>query len=63
MTTDNCAMSEAAKAAQREYKREYMRKWRAANKEKVAAINRKYWESKAQKARCEEHAEVAKAER
>ena len=63
MTTNNCAMSEAAKAAQREYKREYMRKWRAANKEKVAAINCKYWESKAQKARCEEYAEVAETKR
>lgn len=43
------AMSEAAKAAQRDYKREYMRKWRAANKDKVSENNRKYWERKAAK--------------
>ena len=40
-------MSEAAKTAQREYKREYMRKWRAANKDKVSENNRRYWERKA----------------
>ncbi len=47
MSLDNCAMSEAAQEARREYKRVYMRKWRAANKERVAANNRNYWERKA----------------
>ena len=28
-------------------KREYMRKWRAANKDKVKAHQQKYWERKA----------------
>ena len=40
-------MSDAAKAAQRDYKREYMRKWRAANKDKVSENHRRYWERKA----------------
>lgn len=48
MSLDNCAMSEAAQEARREYKRVYMRKWRAANKERVAANNRNYWERKAE---------------
>ena len=57
-------MSEAARAAQREYKREYMRRWRAANPDKVKEQNRLFWERRAaEKARCEEHAEVTKAER
>lgn len=47
MELDNYIMSEAAIAARRKYKREYMRKWRAANKDKVAANNRRYWERKA----------------
>ena len=47
MIIDNCTMSEAARKAQRDYKREYMRKWRAANKDKVAANNRRYWERRA----------------
>lgn len=38
-------MSEQAKQA----KREYERKWRAENKEKVAAIKQRYWERKAEK--------------
>lgn len=50
---ENCLMSEAAIAARREYKREYMRKWRAANKEKVANNNRRYWEKKAAEAQHE----------
>lgn len=29
-------------------KREYYRKWRAANPEKVAETNRRFWEKKAQ---------------
>ena len=36
-------MSEEAKQA----KREYERKWRAANKEKIKAIKSRYWEKKA----------------
>jgi len=31
----------------REAQREYYRKWRAQNKEKVREKNRKYWEKKA----------------
>lgn len=33
-----------------EEKRAYQRKWRAANKDKVREINRRYWERKAIKA-------------
>lgn len=40
---NNSTMSEAAKAAQREYQK----KWRTNNREKVAAINKRYWERKA----------------
>lgn len=47
--TEHSIMSDAAKEAQRKYKREYMRKWRAENKEKVAANNRKYWERRAER--------------
>lgn len=36
-------MSNAAKAAMREYQR----KWRQANKDKIREINRRYWEKKA----------------
>lgn len=42
-------LSERAREAQRRYKREYMRKWRAENKDKVIAINARYWEKKAAK--------------
>lgn len=31
-----------------EMRREYLRNWRAANKEKVKEYNRTYWEKKAQ---------------
>ena len=31
-----------------ELRREYLRKWRAANKEKVRQYNATYWEKKAQ---------------
>ena len=34
-------------ALAREFKREYFRKWRAANKDKVKENNRRYWEKKA----------------
>lgn len=44
-------MSEAAREEQRKYKREYMRKWRAANPERVKANNARYWERKAAKNR------------
>ena len=50
MDLDNGVLSEAAQAVQREYKREYMRRWRAINKERVAANNRRYWERKAAQA-------------
>lgn len=33
-----------------EARREYYRKWRAANKDKVRATNKRYWERRAQKA-------------
>lgn len=36
-------MSEEAKAARRAYNREYMRRWRAANKERDAENSRRYW--------------------
>lgn len=39
-------MSQEAKAA----RREYYRKWRAANPDKVAEKNRRYWEKKASQA-------------
>lgn len=39
----NISLSEAAKQAQREYKR----KWRAANPDKVRESNRRYWERRA----------------
>ena len=35
----------------RQAKREYERKWRAENKEKVQAIKRRYWEKQAEKAK------------
>lgn len=60
MLGDNC-MSEAAREMQRRYKREYMRKWRAANKDRVAANNRRYWEARARK-EAEQDAEIAAAE-
>lgn len=52
-------MTEEAKAARREYKRnynranaekinEYQKKWRAANPEKVKAYNQSYWSKKAE---------------
>jgi hypothetical protein len=37
-----------------EVKREYFRKWRAANKDKVAAQNKRYWEKKAAEKNSEE---------
>lgn len=37
-------LSESAKQARREYKRE----WRAKNKDKVAESNRRYWEKQGQ---------------
>ena len=40
-------LSEQAKQA----KREYERKWRSENKEKVTAIKQRYWEKQAKKAR------------
>lgn len=40
---DDKTITEIAREAQRKYQRE----WRAKNKDKVAAINRRYWEKKA----------------
>lgn len=51
-------LSEEAKAV----RREYARRWRAANKEKVRANNKKYWERRAEKVRCEANAETITAE-
>lgn len=62
MRTANCTMSEAARNAQREYKREYMRKWRAENKDKVSANNRNYWERRAQRGKEQQNAETVEAE-
>ena len=38
-------LSEQARAAQREYKRE----WRQKNKDRIAEHNKRYWERKAEK--------------
>lgn len=45
-------MEQQAKEAQREY----MRNWRAKNKDKVKAIQERYWENKAKKIKEEESA-------
>ncbi len=42
-------MEQQARAAQREY----MRQWRARNKDKVKAAQEIYWEKKAKKMNCE----------
>lgn len=42
-------MSEAAREEQRKYKREYMKRWRAAHPDRVKAINARYWEKRANK--------------
>lgn len=34
--------------AEREARAKYLREWRAANKEKVQAANKRYWKKKAQ---------------
>lgn len=44
MAEDRFTLSEAAKKVQREYKR----RWRAANPDKVRESNRRYWERRAQ---------------
>ena len=46
----------------RQAKREYEKKWRAENQERVKAIRVRYWEKRAQKVRCGENAETCKAE-
>jgi len=43
-------------------KREYMRKWRAANKDKVKAHQQKYWERKAAELEAKEGKDNAAAE-
>ena len=43
---ENQTMTDEAKAA----KREYMKRWRAANKDKVKANNARYWAKKAKEA-------------
>ncbi|MBQ6365440.1 MAG: hypothetical protein IJI61_03405 [Oscillospiraceae bacterium] len=50
------ALSDAARKVQRDYKRAYMREWRAKNKDKVAANNRRYWERRAAKVAEKENA-------
>ena len=44
MEKENLSLSEEARNAQREYKRQ----WRAANPDKVKESNRRYWERRAQ---------------
>lgn len=51
-------MSEEALAARREYERE----WRARNRDKVKAKNRRYWEKRAQKKKEAEASEQTKAD-
>lgn len=46
--TDNEIKTKSA-----ELKRTYIREWRAKNKDKVAAANRRYWERKAAAAMAE----------
>lgn len=46
---ESTKMSDTAMTVQREYKRQYMREWRAKNKDKVAANNRRYWERRVAK--------------
>lgn len=48
-------LSESAKQARREYKRE----WRAKNKDKVAESNRRYWEKQGQNIPAENQADPA----
>lgn len=48
-------LSENAKQARREYKRE----WRAKNKDKVAESNRRYWEKQGQNIHAENQADPA----
>lgn len=43
----------------KELRREYMRKWRSQNKDKVAANNARYWARKAEKALNETEAKNA----
>lgn len=50
------AMSEGALQA----KREYERKWRAENKERMKAIRERYWEKKAKKEQENENKEADK---
>ena len=40
---------ENLEAKARELQREYMRKWRAKNKDKLSKINKNYWLNKAKK--------------
>ncbi len=42
-------MEQQARAAQREY----MKKWREKNKDKVKAAQKRYWEKKAKNLNCE----------
>ena len=44
--TKSAGMSEAARIA----KREYFRKWKKANRDKVRAYQERYWEKRAQAA-------------
>lgn len=40
-------MTEKAKQLEKEYHREYMKKWRANNKDKIKQAQERYWEKKA----------------
>ena len=51
-------MSEQARQA----KREYERKWRENNQDKIKVIRARYWEKRAERARCEGNAEATEAE-
>lgn len=60
---DNKKTTEAVKNAQREY----FKKWRAANKDKVRQYNKNFWEKRAlagtpESAECAENAEHKKEE-
>lgn len=42
-------MTDNARKLKNDYMREYMRKWRLLNKEKVKKSNEQYWERRAKK--------------
>jgi uncharacterized protein YnzC (UPF0291/DUF896 family) len=50
----NMELSQKALNERRRCRREYMKEWRKNNPEKIAAIENRYWERKAEKAEREE---------